>query len=152
MGGYGVLSPVSGLGETAVGGLTGALGGVGGDPAAGLNAPLVGANVGGIKYTVRDGETGFLIPPRDPDALADRLARLLSDKTLVAAFGANGLARVRRSFTWRHIATGLSDVYDDVLAERRVELATAIAATSAAPAASPSAARRPARERAGTIR
>ena len=114
--------------------------------------PVVGANVGGIKYTVRDGETGFLVPPRDPDALADRLARLLSDKTLVAAFGANGLARVRRSFTWRHIATGLSDVYDDVLAERRVELATAIAATSAAPAASPSAARRPARERAGTIR
>ena len=93
--------------------------------------PVVGSNVGGIKYTVRDGETGFLVPPRDAAALADRLARLLSDPELLAAFGANGLARVRRAFTWRHVANGLSDVYDEVLAERRLELATALAARSA---------------------
>src|SRR5262245_46869110 len=39
--------------------------------------PVVGAAVGGIKATVRDGETGFLVPPKDPAALAERLARLL---------------------------------------------------------------------------
>jgi glycosyltransferase involved in cell wall biosynthesis len=91
--------------------------------------PVIGSNVGGIKYSVRDGETGFLVPPRDPDALADRLARLLSDRHLLETFGQNGRARVRRSFTWRHIAQALSEVYDDVLAERRVDLATAIAAS-----------------------
>jgi glycosyltransferase involved in cell wall biosynthesis len=88
--------------------------------------PVIGSNVGGIKYSVRDGETGFLVPPRDPDALADRLARLLGDHRLLQAFGANGLARVRRAFTWRHVASALSDVYDDVLTERRVRVATAI--------------------------
>ena len=93
--------------------------------------PVVGADVGGIKYTVRDGETGFLVPPRDPAALADRLARLLGNRRLLAAFGANGLTRVRRAFTWRHVAEALSDVYDDVLTENRLELATAIAAKSA---------------------
>jgi len=93
--------------------------------------PVIGANVGGIKYTVRDGETGFLVPPRDPGALADRLARLLSNQRLLATFGANGLARVQRAFTWRHVAAALSDVYDDVLAEGRLELATAIAAATA---------------------
>ena len=31
--------------------------------------PVVGANVGGIKFTVRDGETGYLVPPDNPDAL-----------------------------------------------------------------------------------
>jgi glycosyltransferase involved in cell wall biosynthesis len=77
--------------------------------------PVVGSSVGGIKYTVRDGETGFLVPPRDPAALADRLARLLSDRRLLRAFGEQGLARVRRAFTWRHVAGALSDVYDDVL-------------------------------------
>ena len=94
--------------------------------------PVIGSNVGGIKYSVRDGETGFLVPPRDPDALADRLAHLLGDRRLLQAFGANGLARVRRSFTWRHVATALSDVYEDVLTERRVRIATAIESTSGA--------------------
>jgi len=86
--------------------------------------PVVGADVGGIKYTVRDGKTGFLVPPRDPDALADRLARLLSDEQLRGAFAQNGITRVRRAFTWQHVARALSDVYDDVLAERRSERAT----------------------------
>lgn len=36
--------------------------------------PVIGANVGGIKYSVQDGRTGFLVPPEDPVALADRLA------------------------------------------------------------------------------
>src|SRR5207248_795288 len=38
--------------------------------------PVIGSNVGGIKFTVRDGETGYLIPPNDPVALAERLAYL----------------------------------------------------------------------------
>jgi len=94
--------------------------------------PVVGTAVGGLAYSVIDGATGFLVPPRDPDALADRLAHLLGDRRLLQAFGANGLARVRRSFTWRHVATALSDVYEDVLTERRVRIATAIESTSGA--------------------
>jgi glycosyltransferase involved in cell wall biosynthesis len=92
--------------------------------------PVIGSDVGGIKYSVRDGETGFLVPPRDPDALADRLARLLGDGRLLQTFAANGLARVRRAFTWRHVASALSDVYDDVLTERRVGIAAAVAETA----------------------
>jgi glycosyltransferase involved in cell wall biosynthesis len=42
--------------------------------AAACGTPVVGAAVGGIRTTVVDGETGYLVPPRDPDALADRLA------------------------------------------------------------------------------
>ena len=117
--------------------------------------PVIGSNVGGIKYTVRDGETGFLVPPRDPDALADRLARLLGSPRLLEAFGANGLARVRRAFTWRHVARALSDVYDEVLAEHRPGLATAIAAkTSTVPATRSTAAARTAHspEGAGNVR
>ena len=88
--------------------------------------PVIGSDVGGIKYSVRDGETGFLVPPRDPDALADRLAHLLGDRRLLQRFGENGLTRVRRAFTWRHVASALSDVYEDVLTERRMPVATAV--------------------------
>ena len=38
--------------------------------------PVVGSDVGGIKYTVRDGETGYLVPPNDPARLGERLAHL----------------------------------------------------------------------------
>jgi glycosyltransferase involved in cell wall biosynthesis len=85
--------------------------------------PVIGSSVGGIKYTVRDGETGFLVPPRDPDALAQRLTRLLADDRLRDEFARRGIERVRRSFTWRHVTDALSDVYEDVLADRRVSLA-----------------------------
>ena len=47
--------------------------------------PVVGARVGGIKYSVLDQRTGFLVPPNDPVALADRLKRRL---LLAAARGA----------------------------------------------------------------
>src|SRR5690606_10993182 len=35
--------------------------------------PVIGSDTGGIKYTVVDGQTGFLVPPKDPDALAKKL-------------------------------------------------------------------------------
>jgi D-inositol-3-phosphate glycosyltransferase len=84
--------------------------------------PVIGSNVGGIRFSVRDGETGFLVPPRDPDVLADRLAHVLSDRRLRLQFSQRGVERVRRMFTWRHVAQALSDVYDSVLAERRAAL------------------------------
>ena len=77
VGGNGVLSPVTGLVETAVGGLTGALGGVGGDPAAGLNAPLVGANVGGNVLTGASTAgtlVGVNLLPSDGGAVVGQLA------------------------------------------------------------------------------
>src|ERR1700719_720279 len=45
--------------------------------------PVIGSNVGGIKFTVRDGETGYLVPPKDPDALGERLAYLLQHPQLL---------------------------------------------------------------------
>ncbi|MFX6637343.1 glycosyltransferase, partial [Acinetobacter baumannii] len=41
--------------------------------------PVIGADVGGIRHTVVDGETGYLVPPHDPPALAERLKWLHDD-------------------------------------------------------------------------
>lgn len=61
--------------------------------AAGL--PVVGTRVGGIPEAVRDGETGLLVRPRDPGALADALVALAHDPARRAAMGARGREEAR---------------------------------------------------------
>jgi glycosyltransferase involved in cell wall biosynthesis len=78
--------------------------------------PVIGSNVGGIKYTVVDGETGFLIPPKDPETLAERLAELLRDPELLERFREESLRRVNEHFTWEKVAAALCNVYERVLA------------------------------------
>jgi D-inositol-3-phosphate glycosyltransferase len=80
--------------------------------------PVVGSEVGGIKHSVVDGSTGFLVPPRDPQALADRLLRLHDAPELADEMGRAGLRRVRTQFTWDLVARDLADVYQEVSARR----------------------------------
>ncbi len=77
--------------------------------------PVVGSDTGGIRYSVVDGETGFLVPPRTPSVLADRLAVLARDKELAQRMGMAGLRRARRRFTWRQVAHQLLHVYADLM-------------------------------------
>jgi D-inositol-3-phosphate glycosyltransferase len=63
---------------------------------------------------VLDGITGFLVPPREPRLLADRLLQLQRDPTRAAAFGRAGVQRVRTHFTWDEIARQLVQVYRSV--------------------------------------
>ena len=81
--------------------------------------PVVGANVGGIKFTVRDGETGYLVPPHDPDALAERLAHLYRHPKLMSVFRAQAIRRANDLFTWQTVAAALAARYEDVLAATR---------------------------------
>ncbi|AZG16294.1 glycosyltransferase family 4 protein [Cupriavidus pauculus] len=73
--------------------------------------PVVGASVGGIRSTVVDGETGFLVPPHAPQPLAERLARLAMDPALVDRMGQAGRARAQTHFTWAGVARQMEQVY-----------------------------------------
>jgi len=57
--------------------------------------PVIGSRVGGIPDLVRDGENGLLVEPEDPEALAQALVRVLSDRELAARLGAEARASVR---------------------------------------------------------
>lgn len=81
--------------------------------------PVIGSNVGGIKFTVRDGETGYLVPPKDPDAVADRLAHVYRYPKLQSVLGRQAVRRVRDLFTWGRVVDELAVLYDKVLAESR---------------------------------
>src|SRR5437762_1126139 len=55
--------------------------------------PVIGSDVGGIKFTVRDGETGFLIPPNDPAALGDRIVQIVGDGATRLGLSAQAIQR-----------------------------------------------------------
>ncbi|HSC71764.1 MAG TPA: glycosyltransferase, partial [Candidatus Methylomirabilis sp.] len=63
-----------------------------------VGLPVVATAVGGTSEVVVEGETGLLVPPRDPAALADAMLKLLGDRGLAEAFGRAGRARVEAHF------------------------------------------------------
>jgi glycosyltransferase involved in cell wall biosynthesis len=60
---------------------------------------VVGTCFGGTPEIVTDGETGFIVDPRDEHALAERLIRLLTNDALAVAMGERGQERIRHDFT-----------------------------------------------------
>jgi glycosyltransferase involved in cell wall biosynthesis len=63
----------------------------------------------------RDGETGLLVPPDDPGALAAAIGRLLDDPGLRSRLGAAGRHRVLHRFTWQVTARGTAECYSALL-------------------------------------
>ena len=71
--------------------------------------PCLGTRSGGVAEAVRDGETGLLIPPDDPEALAAALVQLLTDAELRQCLGAAGRAWVEREMHWERAARQVAD-------------------------------------------
>jgi len=74
--------------------------------------PVVGSNVGGIKHTIVDGQSGFLVPPNDPAALAAKLLSLIQFPRLQNALRGKALRRVHKSFTWMSAARTTAQLYE----------------------------------------
>lgn len=85
--------------------------------AAGL--PVVATRVGGLPEVVRENETGLLVPPRDPPALARALEALLFDPVRARAFGEAGRARAQAHFTEAAMIAATRAVYDAAAAARQ---------------------------------
>jgi len=80
-----------------------------------MKKPVVGARTGGIPELVKDGVTGLLVPPRNPDAIADAIMRLYGDPGLAAELGENGREMVNERFTWEKVAEETLDAYAEAL-------------------------------------
>jgi glycosyltransferase involved in cell wall biosynthesis len=77
--------------------------------------PVVGTRVGGLPEVVRDGETGFLVPPGDAPALAERINTLLGDRALRERMGAAGREWTLQMFTWDRVIARMIACYEQVL-------------------------------------
>lgn len=78
--------------------------------------PVVAAAVGGLRETVVDQKTGLHVPPKDPEALAEALARLLGNPELRADMGRAGARRARSRYSWERVAADTEKAYRSVLA------------------------------------
>jgi glycosyltransferase involved in cell wall biosynthesis len=80
--------------------------------------PLVGTTGGAVPEVIgTHEETGLLVPPGDPSALAVALLRALGDADLRARIGAAGRERALSRFTWRRTAEGTVEHYRALLEE-----------------------------------
>jgi len=84
--------------------------------AAGL--PVVATAVGGTPEVVVNGVTGFLVPPRDPDALAKAIIRLLCDPDLRRRMGKAGRERVERFFSVERMVRATEALYEELVEEK----------------------------------
>jgi phosphatidylinositol alpha-mannosyltransferase len=75
--------------------------------------PVVATDIPGYNEVVEDGVQGFLVPPEDPEALAEALLRLLRDPALRARMSAAGRQRARQ-YDWDEIARRVVEFYEEV--------------------------------------
>ncbi|MCI0563980.1 MAG: glycosyltransferase [Nitrososphaera sp.] len=77
-----------------------------------LGKPVVASNVGGISEVVKEGTTGYLVPPKDPEALAEKIRPLLLNSRLADELGNSGRKRVLGSFTLDQMIQEYQSLYE----------------------------------------
>jgi len=84
-----------------------------------LAKPVVVSRVGGVPEIVQDGETGFLVPPQDPDSVAQAVLALMRDSNQAAAMGQRARQVIEQDFSVQRLARKIVAVYHQVLAKAR---------------------------------
>ncbi|MBP2687482.1 MAG: glycosyltransferase, partial [Deltaproteobacteria bacterium] len=76
--------------------------------------PVVACDVGGNPEAVVDGETGRLVPPRDPERLAGAMAELISDVSKRKIFGYAGIRRAAEQFSLDRMVEEMGSLYESL--------------------------------------
>jgi glycosyltransferase involved in cell wall biosynthesis len=85
----------------------------------GFKKPVVVTDVGSVPEAVEEGKTGFIVPPRDSEALAQAVIRLLRDEKLRRQMGENAYKKLKEDFSWDKIAQRTIEVYEKAIEARR---------------------------------
>ncbi|MBW4502113.1 MAG: glycosyltransferase [Scytonema hyalinum WJT4-NPBG1] len=96
--------------------------------------PVIGSDVGGIKYTVKDSETGYLVPPNQPEAIAERIAYLYKNPQAHKRLSHNAIQRVNHQFTWEKVTSSVASLYEKVLSQKHKPIFLSPPAPEASPA------------------
>ena len=84
--------------------------------------PVIASDVGGLQFTVVDEKTGLLAPPKDVQAFAHAIDRILSAPQWRNQLGKTARKRVEDKFSWQGVATQLSELYASLLEQSEVSL------------------------------
>lgn len=77
--------------------------------------PVIGSKIGGIQYIIKEGENGLLVPPKNPELLANSITKLLKDEKLAGKMGKNGRKLVENYYNWDRIAKIIEKVYQELI-------------------------------------
>lgn len=77
--------------------------------------PVIGCGVGGVPEVIKDKETGFLVPPEDPQRLAEAILTLLRNPDLRITMGLNARKHVEQNFTLEHMAKNTETAYKEAI-------------------------------------
>ena len=80
-----------------------------------LSRPVVATAAGGVPGIVKDGETGVLVEPEDPEALAEGMRNLLSDRQTCREIGHAALDLVDEEYGLEPMVRATEDIYMEVL-------------------------------------
>jgi glycosyltransferase involved in cell wall biosynthesis len=86
--------------------------------------PVIASDVGGLQYTVRPRVTGLLVPPKDPDALAEALSQVFEYPQLWQRYGVSAQKHVREVFSWSGVAAQLQELYASLETSAKPRLET----------------------------
>jgi glycosyltransferase involved in cell wall biosynthesis len=76
--------------------------------------PIIGTNIGGTPQVIENGSNGLLVAPKDPQALAEAIEKILSDKALAAHLAENGAMKAQ-NFSWDIQTKKYSDLFESLL-------------------------------------
>lgn len=99
----------------------------------GFRRPVVVTDVGSLPEVVDDGKTGYIVPPRDPAALASAVVSLLKDPAACRRMGEQGYTKLKTDMAWSTIARSLLTVYSELAPVPRRGRAPAGEATTGQP-------------------
>ena len=85
----------------------------------GFKKPVVVTDVGAIPEIVDDGVTGFIVPPKDREALAEAIVKLLKDEKLRKQMGENAYKKLKTDLSWDKIADKTIEVYKKAINEHK---------------------------------
>ena len=83
--------------------------------------PVVATRVGGLPDIITDAQTGFLVPPRDPDALAAAVLRVLREPETSVRIGREAQTVARGRFTSERLVSDMESLYQRLLIEKRLK-------------------------------
>jgi len=80
--------------------------------------PVIASKVGGLPEIVRDGETGFLVKPKNVNELAEKMQKMLSDSELISKFSNNIYALILGEYSWKRINEKMINLYYSLIEYR----------------------------------
>jgi glycosyltransferase involved in cell wall biosynthesis len=84
-----------------------------------VGLPVIVTDTGGVADGVREGETGYVVPPGDAGALRDRIRTLCSDEALRESMATRARTYVKENHRWSHLVDELENIYDTVRESER---------------------------------